>query len=298
MPTPPVNARYTLSPADIEALLKDPNSMLSKVYQQCRYAVALEQFTQYMVALCQVAEIGRQLAIQRLDEDETNKAAPMSDVTTLPATSTTTDSLPIAQQQMLISLRNEMADLLAKDQSTMTAEQLVEHHQALTTNFMNQVAVQLGPTITLDSGLTLRVPQPTTPTGTHAPTSPLLAPLAPAFARRPSMPAVSTLLEHDPVLQNNVLANDHAKTAFAVTHANLTLGPRTVSAMYDAILQANHMTSLDDTHSKALMRAITKATEAVRGMNQGLEQALVDNIQFSLNKFSPTPQPTIRAPRP
>jgi len=310
MPTPHVNPGSTLSPADIAALLKDPNSMLSRFYRQCLYAVALEQFKLHMSVLCATAEVSRYLAERQVDEDETSVAPIPGSSTTysstaqLPLGSVTSNS-SMAQSYTLIGLKQEMTVLLAKDQSNMNLAQLVTHHQAITSNLTSQIAVQLGPTITLDSGKALVVPQPSIPASKDTSKSSLLAPLPPSVSGvsepLPSTPSVLETLMYNPVLEEKVLADDKSQKAFAVTHTRFNLGPNAVFRMYNAILLANNITSLKAHDRKSLIHAIDgvikstndsyltfKGAKKSKNDNQStLMQALIDNAERTLKAYNP-----------
>lgn len=170
-----------LTAGDIQELLKNPNSWLSKLLTECAITIEINSIDQLHYIAMLVEEERQILAQEKFD------AIVLAQVLSekqradfdLPRTNVDQQALPpVGQQQAswtaeqkfeLTKLKTEMDTLLNISQESMTQPQLAIHRQQLLTNYNQQLDIAIGSTITLRDGSILSVPK-------HIPKPPSSAP--------------------------------------------------------------------------------------------------------------------------
>ncbi len=173
----------TPSAADILVLLKDPNSWVAKLYNDCLLVAAIKHSD--FVHLVHIVMLEHKLAAQnmathellRAERAQARESKYYAEVYSEQQTTTRqqleklehreSERNPVLDQ-LLQSLKQDMTGLLAQPQHNMTKTQLAAHHKQITANFNNQVAAMLGPTIAMPvkvnnvvQNIVLAVPQMT-----------------------------------------------------------------------------------------------------------------------------------------
>ncbi|VVC75524.1 hypothetical protein AQUSIP_08140 [Aquicella siphonis] len=252
-----------LSAADIQELLKDPNSWVSKLYAECQINSAMNEYA--FIRFVENTMQEEYLALAREASADQERRDRTDHLTAQPSvTPAIFDTHPAQASEIKTSLQIELNDLLAISQSSMTATQLARHHQNLTANFSNQVSAQLGPAVTLASGRQLTVPQ-------------LASPPAPSAAQ---------VLQPNPGLANQVTSNPGMQAAFATFHTQAETGPFAVFKKYREILDANHISDLGSMDKRELMRLIDSTVKLLQNNNKPLAEQLFYNNDLSLRLFS------------
>lgn len=154
-----------LTPGDIQDLLKDPNSWLSKLLTECSIYIEINEFDFLNLIAILVEEERRVLSQEKLDAMVLTQFIAEKQANDLPLPKSTIVQ-PATQQQprnpeqefKLTKLKTEMNTLLNASQKNMSLTQLETHNERLLVNFNNQVDVMIGPEISLDNGRKIAVP--------------------------------------------------------------------------------------------------------------------------------------------
>lgn len=271
----------TLSAEDIQALLKDPNSWVSKLYNECILIAAITQHE--FIRLVHLIMQEQKLAVQALENEEHLRAEReaekesqyYAELYSQQVRGTNLIEQNEAQQFALASLRLEMADLLAVPQHNMTHLQLAKHHKQITANFNNQIAAALGPAFKLPVNvnnspqmLTLAVPQMTNKS---------IASAAEIVAHNP---ALSAELKLKPSLSNHFAK--HA--ALACAGYLVTLNKcREILEHNREILSATGINIDDIQLNPHMVKIIDHATQSCLDANAGLLEKLIENNKYAIH---------------
>lgn len=228
------------SAVDIEAQLRDPNSYASKLYRAvvAEYASALAA-DKLLFQLFLESLVREELRSQQEGREQAEEISLLGAVAQRPVlvpVPGATDSKAQEKQMLQAQLVQELRNLLTVDQSTMTLPQLTQHHQAIMSNYHSQLALSIGPTVTLPSGTTLTVPATTT---------------------TPPAPAV-TVLARNEGLRKEVLAREDGPKDFAVHHAQLSTSALTPFNLAREIKEASGIEHLSARDTIALMEIINR----------------------------------------
>lgn len=248
------------SAIDIEAQLRDPNSYASKLYRAvvAEYASALAAdkllFQLFLESL--VREELRSQQESREQAEETSLLGAVAQRPVLVPVSGATDSKAQEKQALQTQLQQALRSLLAVDQSTMTLPQLTQHHQAIMSNYYSQIALSVGPSITLPSGTTLTVPP--------APTT-------------PPAPAV-TVLARNEGLRKEVLAREDGPKDFATHHAQMAVGIAAVFKLVQESMRASKIDYLKSSDMHAISRIVDREVTLFRTQHAQQSLAVVEHL--------------------
>lgn len=267
-----------LSAADIQELLKDPNSWVSKLYADCMMYSAMAEHAFILFLELTMKEEALALSQEKasaLEQQYREERMALQPSTVPNIFDVTPAQIPEFQSLLQIELKS----LLAIPQSSMTAAQLNQHHQNLTANFNNQVSAQLGPVVTLASGTQLNIPQLVSPPAISA----------------------SQVLQPNPGLAVTVNSNPGMQNAFATFHTQAETGHFAVLKKYREILNANNIDDLQPVDKKEMFRLIDSVVRHIKDNNQSLAEQLFYNNSLSLKLFSNNSlnvNPIIQEPMP
>lgn len=274
-----------LSTADIEALLKDPNSWIAQLYNEsqllaARLRIELTElaFIRYVEAMLQEDRLAR----AQLDASKENareaRAYASSPQPQLQPTVAATLAPSASMSETLDALMDEQKTLLATPQANMTQAQLTAHHQQVMTNFSNQISARLGPKLTLPLGagakpVTLVVPQ---------------------MASKPPAP-LSLVMARNPGLNAMAKANPKVQEGLVVHNAKASTGYFASLNKMREILEANreHLQKIgidiDNINlTPAQMKHVDIETKA--GQTPGLINHLIENFKLSLASMEAKPE--------
>lgn len=275
-----------LTAADIQELLKDPNSWVSKLYQECLAIAFISElaFIRYLETAMRDAALRAELkeSAAHVKHDAADKD--FSDVNAEAlrlqqqnaanaTTSTAANDAVVFTDIFLNMLEEQQATLLAVPQANMTTAQLITHHQNVTANFNNQIAAKLGPTITLPLGkggqpVTLVVPQ---------------------MASKPAASA-HHILSKNPGLNTTVQADADIREGFIKHIALNVTGPHATIDQVKNILHANKALLREFgielkhlTVTPSIMKFVDVSTESCR--TDDLVKHLMENARHLIQQM-------------
>ncbi len=267
-----------LSADDIQDLLEDPNSWLSKLYAECQLEaeISKEAFYHYVAAV--IAELKIAEANERAAEREAQARADdpryyqpqhihhNAQEALLLSMPELLES-PLLTLSPLTVLKVQLTSLLNFSQEKMDPTQLAVHRSNVMTNFNNQISAKLGPTIQLQingQSITLKVPQysskPVDPIGSSV--------YAPSY-------------NSDQLEQQRNFA-DHKTLAELGPIASLTKLQDIRKENGDEMEEGVDYRSFLDFNIVALRKMIDFKVKEVTDENPGLSQHLLDNNAYRI----------------
>jgi len=283
----------TLSGADIQALLNNPNSWVSRLYNDCLLitAISVAQFIQILQCVMQQQTLlAQQLEIKELvraERDSKAESRYYEELYTLALSGKLTAQQP-SQSQLepnLLALKLEMTTLIALPQTSMSAAQLATQHQQITKNLNNQVAVHLGTSITVP--IYVKGASNTTP----------ITLTIPSLNSKPAASAVD-LVKLNPALGTQLAADEGVRAGFARHAAKAGVGYLAVLNKWNEIAKHNSdafkAAGIDEDNmnlSPSMLKNIDKAYQHCLNDNKGLVECLQKNNELALDAFL---QPTIQ----
>lgn len=215
------SAKSALSPQDIEELLKDPNSWLSKLFATCQliHAVTEKLFIDIILSA--------QQAIQREEKRLTEAMAEAREhgrimwerlnmsIALTPQVSN--DAINKTNEAYKLQLDIQLAVLVNTPQQKMTPVQLAAHHQMLIANYNQHIAAAIGPQIVLPNNIVLVAPK-------------YIEPVAP----------VIDIVRHNPGLMQRIKAEPILQKDFGEQHAHAETGHLNYIHYLQAIFKENY----------------------------------------------------------
>jgi hypothetical protein len=286
-PTEKLNRGQALNATDIQELLKDPNSWLAKLYNECLLAAAIKMSV-FIKAIIQCIETLKLERAQRLAGDREDAARDRSTITIEPVKTSTkplegiqaTD--PTAAHRLYLNI--ELAGLLLTPQVNMPQAQLAIHHQMLVANYHQQMIAQLGPR-----------PQFVFKNGAQA--LPLNF-VAPPLIKPPVTPV--QILQYNQKLNTDLKTDDQLRKGFAQHHARATIGYVSILKMVQEYLAVEENQAMlknagfDIDSANSVVRPILKKIDAAAKnclditVLQALQDAIQENMELTLkNKLGP-----------
>ena len=272
------NAKYTAqqksdlgllpTPDDISILLKDPNSWVAKLYQECAEQAALSEylFIHYIISAFQAEKQATVEASARekiyIRAEERKQQAERFNADLKPEKNVSNE---------LRELKSGLDALLKERQIEKNPAQLVSYHQKLMNNFNQQVVSQLGPVVELKSGLTFKMP-------------PAIAPVV----------SVKQVLAVNPVLAQQVSATPDMQEAFALINAK-SMGYLTVLKMVQAIIDysGKDESTISVADRKELIQYVDKQVMKADKANPELFKQLFLNGVLSIKGLNAPVTPTL-----
>lgn len=159
------NPGYILSAIDVQALLNDPHSWLSRLRKQCQFIIEVDFIKLFWQALLTASFLLLQEG--KLDPEQVERVfnevpntvkSPMRRVPEDAEETTITHQSQTERTHAIASLHRSLAQLLSRDIASMSLPVLVAHYQEVIDTAYQLVAAELGPTITLSGGVHLTVP--------------------------------------------------------------------------------------------------------------------------------------------